>query len=131
MERLKAIANEVPNTAEAFASDTISEKSGEIVPSTSAEVSNIRDIRRDMKERKKRLPTFGEEIEMDTYRIRNEKDPIVNNKLADDIRDGNMSEEKAEKIYNLYRNGHITFEEVREFRGPHRGCAHEDILPGH
>ena len=54
---------------------------------------------------------------MNTYRIRNEKDAIINNKLADDIRNGNMSEGRAEKIYSLYRNSHITFEEIREFRG--------------
>ena len=70
-----------------------------------------------MREKRDALPTSVEEIEMSAYESKNEKDRIVHDRLSDDIENGVMSEQRAKRIYNLYRNNFISFEEVREFRG--------------
>ena len=69
LEQLKAIVNEQPTTFESAISDILFEKTGQMVSSTSTEVSNIKDVRRKINEKRDSLPTSGEEIEMTTYKM--------------------------------------------------------------
>ena len=55
--------------------------------------------------------------QLDSYAPKNEKDKEIQDDLKRDLLAGRISDTQAEGIFELYRRGVITFDDVREIRG--------------